>query len=288
MSPLMSERATLDQATARAVRAALDQLQFGSLYEFLGLSRAASATELYTAADEQYRELRSMGRSDADSNIRQELAGQAMAMFAGVEPKERYDNALDREAMREFDGHLEVIGRDRYLEEDEIAALIRNAQESGVSEGVAREYVWDYAARRGWGLEIESSALQPGPEVPQVCPNCGKRMQGADKFCVSCGCPEEVRELLEQGFGLLEYKDVDRAEVSFTKAEVLWGDCAEVARKGAKACAALRNSDREDMDRVQRALESLPEHEERWVGWWIVDAVLAASLIAALNFWLRS
>lgn len=217
----MSNRPTLDQATARAVRAALTQLQLGSLYEFLSLPRAAHVADLYNEADARYRELRSMGGSDADTNTMQELAGHAMAVFAGVEAKERYDNTLDQEAMAEFDGHLEVIGRDAYLEATEIAALVRRAADKGVPESVARGYILDYGARRKWGLESRSTPPRAGHGAVEECPNCERELPGEDAFCGFCGCSRQVRLLLKDAARLLENGEVKNAEACFKRAESL-------------------------------------------------------------------
>lgn len=189
----MTTRPTLDQATARAVRGALAQLHFSSLYEFLGTSRDASITRLYSAADHRYKELRGRGRSDSDTNTAEKLAGQAMAVFAGIEAKERYDNTLDQEVMGEFDGHLEIIGRDTYLEEVEVWDLVRRAEEKGVSRDVALEYIRNYASRRGWGLESSSSASSGVAPTWRSCAGCGGIIEVQDAFCGFCGARQDGR-----------------------------------------------------------------------------------------------
>lgn len=219
----------LDQATARAVRMALVQTPFRNLYEFLGLGRDASIGSLYAAADARYKEVRTKGCTDPESDVVQKLAGQAMAVFAGVDAKERYDNTLDQEVMAEFDGHLEVIGRDAYLEVAEIVEVVRRAEERGVSESVARGYILDYAAVRRWGLESCSSPPELVSQRMELCPNCSGKIPRRDAFCGFCGCSREVRRLLDEGARLLEAEQEQNAAACFKKAQRLNEDSSALS-----------------------------------------------------------
>lgn len=243
----------MDKSKARAVSGALGEFGLRSLYEFLGLPRTASVSELYNAADAWYKMLRREGRADAASDTLQMLAGQAMAVFAGVDAKERYDNTLDEEAMAEFDGYLEVIGRDAYLEVGEIADVVRRAEEKGVSESVARGYILDYAARRKWGLESCSSAPAAPAEGQDVCSSCGNSIPAEDRFCGFCGCSQQVRDLFADGLRRLYRMDLEGAAGCFQEAESAGGKATEAAKEAIATVRSLKVAFSAEVEKLAEA-----------------------------------
>jgi len=282
-------RPKLDRTIAESVRDNLRHVGLKSLYDFLGLGPRSSPKSLYDAADEVYKELRRKGLTDPDSTARQELAGHAKAVFKNSAEKERYDNTYAAEAMEDLNGHLEIAGRDSFLDQDEIDRLVREARSKGVSQDVAIEYIEDSAQKRRWAVQRTSDlpsaelrlcgfcnaiARTPkdtrchncGQELVQPCPRCGQLTATQDECCGSCGCSTGdaplVQGLLREGQEHLAQGDLARAQSCFDRALIYW-ESWQPAVEGKRRAAATRQARESALETVNAILRARKLEEAR-------------------------
>ena len=156
------ERPRLDPTVAQGIRSDLEHLGLQSLYDFLSkefsqqLSPKSRPATLHKRAESLYRELNRHGRTDADMTVRQRLAGKAQAVFKDKQQKIRYDNTLAAESLVCLDPQLNLFGGDdQFLDSQEVGVLLKLAGENKVSLSIARDYIEDYAQKKGW-------VIQPG------------------------------------------------------------------------------------------------------------------------------
>lgn len=196
-----AEHPKLDRATAKRIRDDLEALRqsraaadppgvaesgcLHSLYDFLSLHADTASEELYAKARETYNTEQQSGRKGAASEAVKSLAGAAMKVFKDAAEKARYDGTLHTEMMEALDGHLEVVGRDTYVDHRELGALFERSDELHVPRYVAEEYIRHYAEKREWQVQ---ERLRPMPtEDLSVCPRCQAQVDRADWFCRECG-----------------------------------------------------------------------------------------------------
>lgn len=242
-------RPKLDRTIAESIRDNLRHIKKSSLYDFLGIGPRSSAKSLHDAGDEIYKDLRRKGLTDPDSTARQELAGHCKAVFRDASEKERYDNSYAAEAMKEFEGLLEVAARDSFLDQGEIDLIVRKARSKGVSQDVALECIEEKAHERRWSIQ-RSTALPSadlklcgfcnviaktskdtlcsgcGRLLVQPCPKCGQATPTQDECCGSCGCSTGdapvVQGLLREGKEHLARSDFLSAVACFDRALIYW------------------------------------------------------------------
>lgn len=187
-----AEGPKLDRATAKKIRDNLESLRQstdsgapGSLYDFLQLPSTTTPEELYAKAGATYKAEQQSGRKGAVSEAVKILAGAAMKVFRDAGEKERYDGTLQTDMMEALDGHLEVVGRDTYVDHSELGALFDRSDELHVPRKVAEEYIRHYAANRDW--QVQDRSRQMPTEDLCACPKCEARIDKADRFCRNCG-----------------------------------------------------------------------------------------------------
>ncbi len=184
-------RQSIDPTVAKAIRANLDHLSLGSLYDFLGLKPHNTPAELCRRADEIYTELKRVGKTDVDATTRSDLTGQCKRIFANAQEKAKYDYTLSIEVLEELKPNLEVAGRNRYLSLKMMGLLISQAVARGVLPEQARNYIEEYAAKRKWGIQSADDGARA--TVARMCGYCGT-LADSEKAtaCAGCGEPLEV------------------------------------------------------------------------------------------------
>jgi len=274
-------RPKLDRTIGQSIRDNLRHVGLKSLYDLLGLGPRSSPKSLYDAADEVYKEIRRKGLTDPDSTARQELAGHAKAVFKDSTEKERYDNTYAAEAMEDLNSHLEIAGRDLFLDQGEIDHLVREARSKGVNLDVALEYIEEYARNRRWAVQRTSDlpsaelklcgfcnaiARTPkdtrchncGQELVQPCPRCSQPTPTQDECCASCGCSTGdaplVQGLLREGQEHLAQGDLSKAQSCFDRALLYWENWqpAIEGKRRADAARTARESALEAIDVLLR------------------------------------
>ena len=250
-------RPELEKAVARGIRSELNTLKLSNLYDFLNLDHSpnlntrSSPKSLYERANAIYKELSRIGKTDADTSLKMNLAGRAKSVFINDTEKERYDNTFATETLVELDNPLEISGRKKFLETKDIESLLQAAKKLGVAETIAREYIEDYAEKRKWGIQKETKTAtiklplcgycntlslshkdkrcrNCGEELVQACPKCGTPTPTENAACSHCGCHTGdaplVKALLKDGKRLMTEGDLEQAIYHFNHALDYWED----------------------------------------------------------------
>lgn len=275
-------RPKLELSIVKSIKDNLGHLRKDSLYDFLAMSPRSSPKSLYDAADEIYKEIRRKGLTDPDSTARQELAGHCKAIFKDRQEKERYDNSYSVEAMEGLNSHLELAGRDGFLDQQEIENIVREARGLGVALEIAMEYIEDYAGKRKWPLQRsnelpslhlklcgfcstlartaqETRCHNCGKELVQPCPRCTRPTATQDECCGNCGCSTGdaplVQGWLHEGQEHLTRGDTYSAIVCFDRALLCWENWepAQKAKAQAEKLRLRRDQTLEAVETLARA-----------------------------------
>jgi len=250
-------RPKLETSVAKGIRNELDTLKLSSLYDFLNLENSkkysvrSSPKSLYERADEIYKELSRVGKTDPDTTLKMNLAGRAKSVFTNETEKERYDNTLATEVLTKLDRRLEIVECNNFIETKSVELLLQEAKKLGVTETVAIEYIEDYAAKRKWNVQKDTETTiiklpicgycntlatseqdkrcrNCGEELVQPCPKCGEPTPTEDRACSRCGCQTGdaplVKALLKDGKRLMAEGDIDQAISYFNRALDYWAD----------------------------------------------------------------
>ena len=250
-------RPKLEPSVVKGIRGELDTLKLASLYDFLNLnntthtlSTRSSPKSLYDRADTIYKELSRIGKTDADSTLKMNLAGRAKSIFKDNTEKERYDNTLAVEVLAELENPLEIAGRNKFIETKELNSLLQLAKKLGVTEeDLAIEYIEDYAARRKWGLQKDTQIIRTkllvcgfcneladapqekyckkcGQELIQPCPKCGEPTPTENTACSCCGCHTGdaplVNALFKDAKRFVAAGDFDKAHAHLNRVLDYW------------------------------------------------------------------
>lgn len=268
-------RPKLETAVAKAIRDQLDTLKLSSLYDFLNLDNVinkfnshSSTNNLYKRADEIYKDLNRIGKTDPDTTLKMNLAGHAKSVFTNDSEKERYDNTLATEVLTKLDPLLEIAGRNKFIKTKDIESLLQAGKKFNLTEAIVMEYIEDYAAKRKWGIQKDTETttikLLPmcgycntlasskqdkrckncGEELMQACPKCGKLIPTEDSACTHCGCHTGdaplVKALLKDGKRLMAEGNMNQAISYFNRVLDYWADW-QPALKAKKLAKLQRN-----------------------------------------------
>lgn len=248
-------RPKLEPSRVKEIRDELDILKLASLYDFLNLDHTpflsvrSSPKSLYERADTIYKELSRIGKTDADSTLKMNLAGHAQSVFKDNTEKERYDNTLAIEVLTELINPLEIAGRDKFIDIKELNDLLQLAKEKGVTEDLAIEYIDDYAAKRKWGVQKDNQTIKTklpvcgfcnalagtpqdkrckecGEELIQPCPKCGEPTPTENAACSCCGCHTGdaplVNALFKDAKRFVAAGDFDKAQAHLNRVLDYW------------------------------------------------------------------
>jgi hypothetical protein len=141
-----------DHVTVAALRQRLEVLNIANLYEFLDLPPSAPVEDLRSQADAIYKKNQRLGRTDAETTTRNELAGFAKAIFRGEEERRRYDAHLLFEAMEALKPRIDLAGAPGFISEPTFESLVRMACKRGVPEFHAQRLIRTYAGAQGWKI----------------------------------------------------------------------------------------------------------------------------------------
>ncbi|HEY0014852.1 MAG TPA: hypothetical protein VGC13_00985 [Longimicrobium sp.] len=186
-SPRAKERISDEEASG--IRGSLQLLGIATLYDFLELAPQSSPAALYDRATALYQENQRKGKTDAASSARNDLAGRCQKLFADAAGKQRYDNFLAVEAMDGLKPNIDIAGDNRFITHAELDALVRQGRERGVSAEDARDYIEDYATRRGWVVQRDGKLTA---ETLRRCGACGNLSSAGARNCAKCGRGLEV------------------------------------------------------------------------------------------------
>lgn len=177
----------LDDTVAEKIRVELGHLGLKNLYEVLGAgaSPKSSVAVLRARADELFKALQRDGKTDSFSSARSSLAGFAMSTFSSEQEKEKYDNTLALESMERLRPQLEIAGQDKFIETGELDELVKLARGLGVAGDDARQYIEDYAAKRGWRVQGATSLPSDALRTCGFCSTLARTKD--DERCASCG-----------------------------------------------------------------------------------------------------
>ena len=274
-------RARLDKVTEDDIQRLLEIGGKKDLYDFLGMSRRSSEKSLYATAVQMGKELSRKGTSQATTAARQ-LAGHCRNLFKESATRERYDKTCSFQAMRQFDGHLEIAGREsRFLSQQQIDELVNQARSKGVAPAVAREYIESEAQKKRFGVEPAGGSPPPAPkplcgfcysiagtddkrcgecgqELVQPCPNCRTPTPTENRCCGSCGFStgdaQHVHGLLEAASEHRKGGDFSMAETCLDAARACWKDWPPAL------------SEKKKLDAAGKERESALQKVERLVG----------------------
>ena len=270
-------RPKLEPSVAKGIRDELDTLKLASLYDFLSLDHTgspmnarSSPKSLYDRADSIYKDLSRSGRTDADTTLKMNLAGRAKSVFKDATEKERYDNTLATEVLRELNNPLEIAGRDNFIEEKELRSLLNLAKTKGVREELALEYIEAYAGKRKWGVQQKQEAkkerllccgfcntlaenpqakrcVQCGQELIQPCPKCGHPTPTEQAVCTNCGCHTGdaplVNALMNDAKNFISSGHFDQAVAHIARVLDYWPDWQPAVEKKKQAIAYKQEHD---------------------------------------------
>jgi hypothetical protein len=276
-------RPKLETAVAKGIRDELDALKLNNLYDFLNLEHSprltvrSSPKSLYERADEIYKDLSRVGKTDPDTTVKMNLAGRAKSVFTNDTEKERYDNTLATDVLTKLNNQLDIIGRKNFIETKDIDSLLKEAKKLGVTETVAMEYIEEYAAKKKWGIQKNAETTIPklpmcgycntlatseqdkrcrscGEELVQPCPKCGKPTPTEDSACSHCGCHTGdaplVKALLKNGKRLMAEGDMDQAISYFNRALDYWTDW-QPALNEKKRAESKKQERIEELDKIK-------------------------------------
>ncbi len=185
--PKQHTKERLDPAVDSNIRRNIEHLGLKSLYDLLKMTPRSSPQSLWDCANEMNQQILAVGKTDPDSSARKELYGFCLAFFRDEREKEKYDNTLALESLKQLDGDIDFLGaKDKFLDLAQQAALIERARERGVPAADAREYLAEHAAKRKWNMQPAAQAT-PQPQA-RLCGYCYKLSpSGADGHCPHCG-----------------------------------------------------------------------------------------------------
>jgi predicted RNA-binding Zn-ribbon protein involved in translation (DUF1610 family) len=181
----------LDQGTEDAIASALTLLGMADLYALLGLSASISTRELLRAADTEYQKIRTHSdRTRPDVNARQELLGHCMTLFSSESEREKYDNSLAWQRMKEIEKLTEAAGAGEGRIPAQVTdELLKQGKKLGLSQEDVTTVITDVASRKRWPLEVPSVASS---ESLVRCSACGELSASRDKACSACGTPFQI------------------------------------------------------------------------------------------------
>jgi Double zinc ribbon len=208
-APGLAGNERLDQATERNLRDSLRTVGKADLYEVLRevaphVGSASPRADLLGAADKLYQKARHTANKDTpEVSARQVLAGIARTVFGTDESRRRYEFSM---RLAPLDAMLERYRQDlapaRAIDARQAEMFLREAVESGIEVGLAKEVFIAYFRRLKWVVEIPGAAAEATLKTLGSCPRCAELNDPAARHCVKCGsvlmsrCPRCGIELL--------------------------------------------------------------------------------------------
>lgn len=160
------ETETLEPATRRQIRVALDLIQRRDLYDALGVSRDAPNAEVEDRADEERRRWMNKAQVTAEKTAWLEIISHAQSHLGSAKARARYDRTLQLDTDEAFEALIEfAVKRRKGLDEGTRKSLINEAAAMGIDADRAEEVI----SRKCRRLDIAPSrpaAAGPAPSRP--------------------------------------------------------------------------------------------------------------------------
>lgn len=155
----------LDEQLMRDLEQRLKVCQEPDLYALLQVSANDAPTDLFQAADQRYKDIVRVGKTDPVSTATKELAGIAQDLFQDPAKKQRYDHSLQVRPMVQLREAIEDAGAFGKVKERALDKLVDEAVALGVARGVARSYLLTVVAKKGWEVVVEAP---PDPQTEMM------------------------------------------------------------------------------------------------------------------------
>ena len=207
----------LEVSVAKEINEQLSSIHLASLYEFLTdehnakLHNRSSVAALFERADEIYKHLSALGKTDQETTIKKQLAGYAKSVFKSEQEKLKYDNTLALKVVAELNPYIEVAGIDSFIETSELQTIMAQAKQRNIDQDIAMNHIESIAAKRKWGIQQQTTEQTTpllqcgycntlaksvnekrchdcGEVLIQPCPHCGTPTPTERSACPECGC----------------------------------------------------------------------------------------------------
>lgn len=284
------KRPVLLPSVAKSIEQELTILKLASLYDFLNqyasskLTSRASPYSLKDCADQTYKSLNRLGKTDPVTTSNINLAGYAAQWLGTQENKDKYDNTLAAISLKGLDKSLEVVGRNQFLDTQAVTTLLEQAARLNVTKGLAIEYIEQYASKRKWRMQVNVDKAEQtlricgfcnepnknanakhcvncGEALIQNCPMCQTPTPTDQTSCHNCGCKTGdaplVKSLYKEGCDYLLDHELNKARDLFERTLVYWPNWSNAIAK----LAEIRQR-QEGIAKVFAQLQSLLHHKK--------------------------
>ena len=172
----------LDKTTAMNMKVYLRDLDMANktLYDFLGIDKNSSCSQLCEAANTIKRKVLAKGEKSGRDNSIQSLCGLCVVIFKDEAGKQKYDNYINLTKYGVVNDELDelALGNEKRIEPKMKEGLIDIAvSQYHISVSDASIYINNYCEYMGYAL----------PENKIVCGLCGAENPAGTTNCVKCG-----------------------------------------------------------------------------------------------------
>jgi hypothetical protein len=251
----------LDPTRAKRIHEKLELLGQASLYTLLATVNPAiransSAADLLNAADLLYKQMLQQMNKDVQVQAKEEMAGEARAIFGKPEERAKYDETLRRAPMDALlERYAVACAPAKAISEQQAELFLQDARKLGWQLAAATQELRELARTRNFALSLPSGATLDtlakqvrcgNPECHEMndasrpnckrcgqplfisCPNCGNKVAADEASCpnAACGFPVGDRFLVTYLVGeadrMLSQQDLAGARTSLDEAIRLW------------------------------------------------------------------
>ncbi len=187
----------LDPSTRRQIRMALEHLGCRDLYDALGLTRDAPASDITARADAERQRWMKKAQVTAEKTAWLEVITHAQSHLGSPRSRARYDRTLALEAEESFDSLAEFALKGlKRLDPGTRAALVEEAAALGIVTDRADRLIGRICRRLDVAREAGSVAPSPNPGPASTYPAATPGVNGAQRFtllrCRNCGGVTEL------------------------------------------------------------------------------------------------
>ena len=194
----------LDPSTRRQIRMALEHLGCRDLYDALGLTRDAPASDTAARADAERQRWMKKAQVTAEKTAWLEVITHAQSHLGSPRSRARYDRTLALEAEESFDRLAEFALKGlKRLDPGTRAALIEEAAALGIVADRADRLIGRICRRLDITREAGSVAPSPNPGLATMYPAATTGVNGAQRFtllrCRTCAGVTELSPVARKG-----------------------------------------------------------------------------------------
>lgn len=239
----------IESVVSSQIRTNLATLQKKDLYEFLGVDKNASSSEIRRRHSELTSEW-DLRLNTFEKSAAKVLLGIVQTHFFGG--MEKYENSRVAAILDRLRPEIRMMAADKHIAREEFEHLLTLATKSGLEKTVATEYILSLAEECGASLEWSAgeetiscascSTLCPksaekcktcGSDLRTDCPKCKTRVVTSQRACTNCGFIvanlPKVKLLVRQAQLALEDLSTIDALNYARQAEELWGRSDDIA-----------------------------------------------------------